>query len=76
MAEQGGARSTRGVRRPPPLQSVWRFQRTVGNREAQRILGIGDGRAEPNAAQESSEPPDKSWWRRLLARWREFPNKR
>jgi hypothetical protein len=32
------------VRKPPPLQSVLRLQRTVGNRSAQRVLAIGDGR--------------------------------
>jgi hypothetical protein len=31
-------------RRPPAVQSISRLQRTVGNRAAQQLLGIGDGR--------------------------------
>jgi hypothetical protein len=31
-------------RRPPAVQSMSRLQRTVGNRAAQRLLGVGDGR--------------------------------
>ena len=51
------------VRTPPPLQSILRLQRTVGNHAAQRILGIGDGRRVAAPAEEHAPrtPPRKSW---------------
>jgi len=44
------------VRRPPPLQSLLRLQRTVGNRAAQRVMGIGDGCVEPPPPAAPGEP--------------------
>jgi hypothetical protein len=57
------------VRRPPPLQSILRLQRTVGNHAAQRILGIGDGvRVQPTAKAsplETVTAPPRTWRTRL-----------
>ena len=36
-----------GVTKPPALHSIVRLQMLVGNRAAQRILEIGDGRPQP-----------------------------
>ena len=57
------------VRRPPPLQSILRLQRTVGNQAAQRILGIGDGcPVEVPATDAPLEPavaPRRTWRHRI-----------
>lgn len=37
-------------RRPPPLHSLARLQRLLGNRGAQQVLRIGDGRAAPTSS--------------------------
>ena len=58
------------VRRPPPLQSILRLQQTVGNRAAQRMLGIGDGRMElpvTSAPPEPVAPPKRIWTYRIAA---------
>jgi hypothetical protein len=59
------------VRRPPPLQSILRLQRTVGNQAAQRILGIGDGcPVEVPATDAPLEPaaaPRRNWRHRIAA---------
>jgi hypothetical protein len=50
--------ATGGVTRPPALHSILRLQTMVGNRAAQRILGIGDGRMQPSPAETAAaEPP-------------------
>ena len=56
-----------GVRQPPPLQSIARFQRTVGNRATQKILGVGDA---AKAVLPANPAPGRSLWRRLLDRLR------
>lgn len=40
----------------PGFQSILRLQRTVGNRLAQQILGIGDGESQPAPPEEIPRP--------------------